>query len=163
MEDMREGFLEKSNQGIMKGEESPAGTWGGGSLCRGEKRLGHSELAHSAETQRSLGETAKRQSEGLTGTRSGRVSLRSLGFSLRLCKQWCDIGTCSFRTTLWAGWGKGLKERDLCPREVLPITEGRSWRSGPQSWPWGWRGRIRGTRHRSRRLDGIRSLIGCKQ
>lgn len=78
-------------------------------------------MAHSAETQM----RRERQQKG--HQRVNRVRpRRSQCFILRFCKQWCDTGMCSFRTTpLHTGWRKCLKERDLSQREVIPITEGR--------------------------------------
>lgn len=51
MEEMKEGFLGKSNQETMTGEESVAGAWGGARLHTGERRGGHSRPAYTAETR----------------------------------------------------------------------------------------------------------------
>lgn len=115
MEETKEGFLEKSNQGTMKGEESLTGPWGEGSLHRDEERLGHSEMAHSAETE--PGGSSKKAIGMVDRDQVWKGHPEELGFLLRLCKQQCDTGTCSFRPApLQAGWGKGLKVRGKsCP------------------------------------------------
>ena len=95
MEEMREGIPEKSNHEVMKEEESLTSSWRGG--VRAETKRDwvapewHSLLEYAWWRGR-----AKRQLEKLTGTREGRVFLRSQGFGLKLCKGWCDADTCSF-------------------------------------------------------------------
>lgn len=96
MEEMKEGFLGKSNQETMTGEESVAGAWGGARLHTGERRGGHSGPAYPAETR----------TEGKQGIRrSGRA------FILRLRDQRCDTGMRALWTTLSAGRRMGRKER----------------------------------------------------